>query len=130
MPKILIVDDEAFVRRVMVKTLTKAGFEVVQACNGAQAWEMLCESHPDALVTDIDMPRMTGEQLCNRIEKEIPERKFPILVVTSKTALEHRTWARQIDNLSFIEKPLSLRKLIDRLTRCLGNHPVTQESAS
>ncbi len=120
MSRILIVDDEAIARRLMIKTLVNAGFDVDQAANGKDAWELLRKSHPDALITDIDMPKMTGEELCKKIAEEFPDRTFPIIVVTSKTALEHRTWARQIDNVSFIEKPLSLRKLMAQLKQALN----------
>lgn len=115
MKRILVVDDEAIARRLVCKTLVKEGYEVDQAGNGQEAWDKLCQSTPDGLITDIDMPRMTGEELCRKITEEIPDRTFPIIVVTSKTALEHRTWARLMDNVSFIEKPLSLRKLIEKM---------------
>lgn len=115
MKRILVVDDEAMARRLVCKTLTKEGYEVEQAANGQEAWEKLCVSIPDGVITDIDMPRMTGEELCRKISEEMPDRTFPIIVVTSKTALEHRTWARLMENVSFIEKPLSLRKLIEKM---------------
>lgn len=115
MKRILVVDDEAMARRLVCKTLTREGYEVDQAANGLEAWQKLTEYTPDGVITDIDMPRMTGEELCRRISEQMPDRTFPIIVVTSKTALEHRAWARLMHNVSFIEKPLSLRKLIEKM---------------
>ncbi len=112
----------------MSKTLTREGYDVEQAANGEEAWEAISCTHPDALITDIDMPRMTGEELCRKITVEIPDRSFPIIVVTSKTALEHRVWAREMDNVSFIEKPLSLRKLIEHITKIAADQPVARAS--
>ena len=130
MPRILIVDDEAVVRRVLANTLTRAGFEVEQAPNGAHAWEWLRQHHPDALITDIDMPRMTGAQLCQLIEEHQSDRRYPIFVVTSKTAVEHRSWSREMRNVYFIEKPFSMRKLVDQLKDALARHPNTQAQTS
>lgn len=118
---ILIVDDEAMVRRLLASTLKRAGFTVAEASNGEQAWEWLQTRSPDALITDIDMPRMTGEELCIRITEHDPERSYPIFVVTSKTAIEHRRWSRSMYNVSFIEKPMSMRKLVAQLKSALAN---------
>jgi len=126
---ILIVDDEAMVRRLVSKTLVKEGYEVSQAANGQEAWQMIEQAHPDALITDIDMPRMNGEQLCTKITDEVPGRLFPIVVVTSKTALEHRTWAREMENVTFIEKPLSLKKLIEHVDRLLNSRMLVEEGS-
>ncbi|MFK8030350.1 MAG: response regulator [Gammaproteobacteria bacterium] len=127
MKKILIVDDEAMARRIVSKTLIKAGYEVEQASNGEEAWSSLCKANPDMMITDIDMPRMSGEQLCKKITSEITDRAWPIIVVTSKTALEHRTWAHQMNNVSFLEKPLSLRKLIEKIAPMFESTAVEEE---
>ena len=121
MNRILIVDDEAIARRMLANTLRRAGFDVTQACNGLQAWEVLAQFTPDAMVTDIDMPKMTGEELCHRVSEEMPDRQFPIFVVTSKTALDHRNWSSEMNNVHFVEKPYSMRKLVECLEAELGS---------
>lgn len=115
MKKIFIVDDEPHVLRVLRMSLEREGYEVESFNNGEEALEALRESQPDALVTDIQMPRMDGEQLCHNIQAEMPERNFLIFVLTSRTEIEHREWSRQIDNLQFLEKPVSIRNLIECL---------------
>jgi DNA-binding response OmpR family regulator len=122
--RILLVDDEATVRRILRLALQKAGFEVEVAENGEVALDEIRKSEPDVLITDIEMPRMTGRALCVAVEKEFPERKFPIFVVTSLTEREHRRWASLIPNLEFIEKPVSVRKLIGRLSEFAISGPV------
>ncbi len=118
MKKIVIVDDEPHVLRVLRLSLEREGYEVASYGNGEEALEALRESQPDVLVTDIQMPRMDGEQLCQNIQAELPERNFLIFVLTSRTEIEHREWSRQIDNLQFLEKPVSIRNLIE----CLNEH--------
>ena len=111
MKTILLVDDEPMILRVMRTALEKAGFTVNTAADGIAALEKLSVGHPDILVTDIEMPRMNGRALCEKIQQIIPNREFPIFVSTSLTALEHREWSRKIPNLIFLEKPISIRKL-------------------
>jgi len=67
------------------------------------------------LITDIQMPRMTGQELCHRVREALPERTFPILVMTSRVEREHRQWASALPGIEFLEKPLSPRKLVDIL---------------
>ena len=111
MQKIFIVDDHAPVIRVMRLGLESAGYEVITAANGAECLAKLLEVTPDFLVTDIDMPRMNGRELCEAIEQQFPDRSFPIVVLTSRTELEHRDWTAEMDNLQFMEKPVSIHKL-------------------
>ena len=82
MHRILLVDDEATVRRVMRMALERAGFDVTTAENGEVALTEIRRQEPDVLITDIEMPRMNGRALCAAVEKEFPERQFPIFVVT------------------------------------------------
>ena len=111
MKTILIADDEPHVLRILKLALTKEGYQVETAPNGKVALDKLRISHPDVLITDIQMPQMTGDVLCKQIAAEMPDRRFLIFVCTSRTEIEHREWSRQISNLTFLEKPVSIRKL-------------------
>jgi len=120
MKRILIVDDHAPVIRVLKLGIEEAGYEVDTASNGAECLAKLCQYRPDFLVTDIDMPRMSGKELCLAIEEQFPDRAFPIVVLTSRTEMEHRDWTRAIDNLAFMEKPVSVRRLLSHIGSCLA----------
>ena len=120
MKRVFIVDDHAPVIRVLKLGIEEAGYEVDSATNGSECLVKLCDGLPDFLITDIDMPRMSGKELCLAIEEQFPERTFPIVVLTSRTELEHRDWTRKIDNLSFMEKPVSVRRLVATISRCLN----------
>ncbi len=113
--RVLIVDDEAPVIRILGRALKNAGYEVEECYNGAEAFERIIERQPDVLVTDIEMPRMTGKELCMKIDEELPDRNFPIIVQTSVTAREHREWSSAINDLAFLEKPLSARRLLSAI---------------
>ena len=115
MKKIMLVDDEMHVLRILKMSLQKQGYDIVTYNNGQEALDALESVTPDVLVTDIQMPRMTGEELCNQIQKRYPDRQFLIFVLTSRTEVEHREWSAKIDNLKFLEKPVSMRNLISEL---------------
>ncbi len=123
---ILIVDDEPHVIRVLELSLKRAGFTVSTANNGAKGIEQIRARHPDAVITDIQMPEMDGQQLCAAITAEFPERTFPIFMMTSRTEAEYREWAEQIRDLHFMEKPLSPRRVVDLLHRTLAAHEQSQ----
>ena len=115
MKRILLVDDEPHVIRIMKLALVQAGYEVDEAANGIQALEIIDQAKPDLLITDIDMPRMNGKELCMHIDETLPEREFRIYVLTARAEDEHRAWSGSIRNLEFLEKPVSIRKLVARL---------------
>ena len=115
MKRILIVDDEPHVIRVQKLALERAGYQVDTVQNGQQAWEWLQSEQPDVMIADVQMPRMNGKELCQRIEETMPHRQFLIVVITSRTEVEHREWSRQLKNAIFVEKPASMRRLIGLL---------------
>jgi CheY-like chemotaxis protein len=115
MKKIIIADDEPHVLRVLKLSLEKEGYAVDTCANGKEALARLEQEYPDILITDIQMPKMTGEELCLHIERHMPDRNFLIFVLTSRTEIEHREWSREVHNLLFLEKPVSIRNLVEKL---------------
>jgi len=115
MKRILVVDDEPHILRLLKLALERKQYQVDTALNGELALQKIHEGHPSVLITDIDMPRMSGKDLCQRIDQEILDRKFLIFVLTSGTDIDHRYWTKEFDNLVFLEKPISIRKLLAML---------------
>jgi CheY-like chemotaxis protein len=118
---ILIVDDEAHVIRVLRLMLERSGYLVISASDGNEALAKMAERRPDAMVSDIQMAGMDGRELCRTTRARYPDEKFLILVMTSMTASDERDWVRQLENIEFLEKPLSPRQLVARLA---ANFPV------
>ena len=117
MTRILIVDDEPHMTRVLKLHLERAGYDVTTCPNGLEALKLIRQTPPDAMITDIQMPVMTGKELCQAVHAELPARQFPIFVMTSMTDREHREWVACIDGVEFLEKPLSMRILTQKLDR-------------
>ncbi len=117
---IILAEDQAPTARIMRMALEKGGHVVKVAHNGRDALDEALANPPDVLITDIEMPVMTGQELCMALEDEVPDRAFPIYVCTSVTDMVHREWTKQIDNLYFLEKPVSIKKLLAELQKRLG----------
>jgi CheY-like chemotaxis protein len=126
---ILIVDDEPHVIRIMRLALENTGYQVDEAANGLQALDYLQDNSPDVVITDIDMPRMDGRELCMEIERTIPDRPFRIYVLTARAEDEHRQWSAKLANLDFMEKPVSIRRMLAVLDDYFANSMTTGEQA-
>lgn len=130
MRRILLVDDEPHVIRVIKLALDRKGYEVDVARNGEQALGKLREQAYDVLITDYQMPRMDGQALCQALHDEIAGPKPLTLIITAKTDSELRDWAEQSGDTEYLEKPLSLRRLTARLEDYFGGAPAPEASAS
>ena len=127
MKTVLIVDDEPHVIRIMRLALEKAGYRVDEAANGVQALEYLGKNSPDVMISDIDMPRMNGRELCEEMVRTLPGRTFPVFVLTARAEHEHREWSAAIDNLGFMEKPVSIRRLLSTLDEYFAKQALSGE---
>ena len=108
---ILLVDDEPHILRILRLALEKENYRVLTACDGQAALKVLAEDSPDIVISDIDMPRMNGKELCRQIGNQYPDRDFLIVILTSRAEKDHREWASLIPNLKFLEKPVSINNL-------------------
>ena len=113
--RVLIVDDEPKVLRITRLSLEKAGYEVETAGDGEEALGKLREAPFDVLVTDVNMPRMSGEELCAAVRTESFDPAPIIFVATGRTGQNHRAWADSLENVELLEKPVSLRRLLARI---------------
>ena len=120
MKRLLVVDDEPHVARVLRVSLAKEGWQIDLAHDGHEALAAIASNPPDALITDIQMPGMGGEALCHELHARYPTRPFPILVMTSMTARDQRAWAQALGGIEFLEKPVSPRRIAALLTQMLS----------
>lgn len=113
--RIMIVDDQPHIIRVIKLALKSKSYRVDTALNGAEALEKLRRERYDVLITDLEMPKMNGKELCETLHAELPDPKPFTLIITAKTNPELRSWAAVLPHTEFLEKPLSLRWLERRL---------------
>ncbi len=80
----LVVDDSMLIRHTVCRFLEERGFEVQSATNGLEALEILKSARPDIIVTDMQMPKMTGSQLITALKAEPSTAQIPIVIVAGK----------------------------------------------
>jgi len=112
---ILVVDDDAHVKKILGLTLGRAGYPVQTAANGVEALALIRVEPPAVLITDIEMPKMSGKELCQTILRDYPERGFLIIVMTSVTERDASGWLKDIPSVEFMEKPVSPKRIVERL---------------
>ncbi len=122
--RVLIVDDDANVARVIARVFRKASFEVSVANNGEEALSLLHEGAYDAMISDINMPRMDGRELCRQVwNSDVPTPRC-VFIVTSRTEAEERDWIQDLPGVKLVEKPVPPRSLVrlvkDRLSESVG----------
>jgi two-component system, OmpR family, alkaline phosphatase synthesis response regulator PhoP len=121
MKKILIVDDEPHVSLLLKQFLERTGYSINTALNGEQALERIAEQMPDVLITDVQMPKMNGMELCESVINRFPSQGILIMLMTSRTDREIRVWAEQQGQVVLMEKPLSMRRLAIQLSQHFGS---------
>jgi two-component system chemotaxis sensor kinase CheA len=94
-PRILVVDDSLTTRTLEESVLQAAGYDVLTAVDGSDAWRLLQEHGCDLIVADVEMPRMDGFELCEAVRKSTRWKTLPVVLVTAMETPEHR--ARGLD---------------------------------
>jgi CheY-like chemotaxis protein len=126
-PRVLAVDDEASLRHVIRFTLECAGYSVAIAADGAEAWQMLQTGAFHCVVTDYQMPNMTGEELCRRMRQVDRLRSVPVVLLTGRAFdLDRDALVAEVGIREFLPKPFSPRALVAAVRSLLevGTQPV------
>ena len=128
--KILVVDDEAHIVQVVSLKLRNAGYEVITAVDGEEAFEIARTAMPNLVITDFQMPYMTGLELCRALAEHGPTRDIPVLMLTARGyALDPGDLA--LGNIrNVIAKPFSPRAVLAQVEEILSERPAGSEEAA
>lgn len=110
--RVLIVDDDSSVSRVLARIFERHGYIATTAPDGEWALSLLVEQNFDVLICDIQMPRMDGRQLCERLATLGPEMPPCTLIVTSRSEQEERGWVETFPDVRLVEKPVGPKQLL------------------
>jgi chemotaxis protein histidine kinase CheA/CheY-like chemotaxis protein len=113
---ILVVDDSINVRRFLALTLEKAGFRVEQAKDGEEALAKIVDGlRVNAVVSDVEMPRLDGYGLLSQIRAKPEHSKLPVIMLTSRSGDKHRRLAMNLGATGYFTKPYQERELVNTL---------------
>lgn len=123
--KVLVADDEAHIVQVVAMKLRNNSFDVITADNGLDAYKLCCEEKPDIIITDYQMPGMTGIELVEKIRSTNGLENIPVIVLTARGfAIEHD----QQETLNIAEclsKPFSPKELLSHVENILESSAVS-----
>ena len=128
MPKILIIEDEASIRRVLTKILSEESetYQVEEAEDGAQGFEKIKNTDYDLVLCDIKMPKMDGEELLEAVKKIKPE--IPIVMISGHGDMETAINTMRLGAFDYISKPPDLNRLLNTVRNALDKKQLVVEN--
>lgn len=120
--KVLIVDDSKVMRGIIRKMLGAGSAEVLEACDGKQALELLAEQSVDCIISDWNMPRMKGIDLLRRVRGDAALAATPFIMVTAEAMAANMAEADAAQVSSYLTKPFTSADLWNTLRRVLPDH--------
>ncbi|NOQ13993.1 MAG: response regulator [Methyloprofundus sp.] len=124
---LLVVDDDQDFLLISSKILTQQGFRVTTTNDPEKVLELIANCHPELLLIDVEMPNLSGHELCKRVRSDEKGRELPIIFLTAYNDLENRVAAFRAGADDFINKPLVIEELMARVTVRLAHARLRQE---
>ncbi len=118
---VLIVDDEPMARTLLRLMLVRAGFNVSEAENGADALAKVKKNRPDIVLLDVMMPGMDGFMVCESIRGHEGMADLPIIMLSAKTDLDSINRGLRLGATKYLTKPISPEDLTDHVREALEN---------
>jgi DNA-binding response OmpR family regulator len=125
-PRILLVDDELSVQKLLTYPLRKEGYDVIPALDGREALDRLREDNFDLVVLDVMLPRMDGFDVCRAIRSRST---VPIIMLTAKTEETDKVHGLELGADDYITKPFSVREFRSRVKAVLRRAALSQQEA-
>ena len=116
---VLVVDDDQRNVRLIESILKGSGYRVLKAYNGEEALQVVETEHPDLLVLDVMMPRVSGFELCQQLKGRYETRLLPVIMVTALNALEDKVQALEYGADDFLTKPINKLELLAKVRSVL-----------
>ncbi|MCA9281365.1 MAG: sigma-54-dependent Fis family transcriptional regulator [Phycisphaeraceae bacterium] len=126
MSTVLVVDDKEMLRDSIALTLSRAGFTVIAASDGGAALDLIARRHPDAVVTDLKMPGMTGVELIEKIREMDDD--LPVVLMTAFGTIETAVKAIKLGAFDYITKPFEGDELVVAVKRAIEHAVLKREN--
>jgi len=117
--KILVADDESHILHVVSLKLRNAGFDVITARDGQEAFDLAVQEKPDLLITDYHMPQLSGLELCQRLKQDPKTASLPAIMLTARGYHLEPHDTEESGILRMLSKPFSPRHLLTTVNEVL-----------
>jgi len=126
--KVLVADDELHIIHVVAIKLRNNGYEVITASNGAEAYELACQERPDIVVTDYQMPLMTGIELIEKMRGDDRTRNTPVILLTARSFAITEEMQQSLGVSNCLSKPFSPKELLKTIQDLLYQKELVGQS--
>src|SRR4051794_36757637 len=120
MPTVVIADDSPTLRRIVSSVLTRDGFEVIQAEDGVEAVQTVLRTMPDAVVLDVQMPRVSGYVAARLLKDDWQTADIPIILLTSLDAASDRYWGAHAGADRYLTKDFEAPQLVEAVREVIA----------
>jgi two-component system alkaline phosphatase synthesis response regulator PhoP len=117
--KILVVDDEVHLAKILQFTLERAGYEVVLAYDGEEALELVKRERPALVILDLMLPVLDGYKVCGKLKGDDRTKSIPVIILSARD-LSREPIEEPITANLFIEKPFNSENLLERISDLLA----------
>src|SRR5664279_178076 len=128
MPRVLVVDDDDTVAKVVLGYLNRAGHESAHVGDGRRALEIIAANPPDLVVLDLMLPEIDGLEVCRRLRESHPD--LPVIMLTALGEAEDRIAGLEVGADDYVTKPFSPRELVLRVDSVLRRSAMTQQPSA
>ena len=125
-PTVLIADDDSSFRRVVEYQLKQAGYDVLTAEDGKKALETFSQCRCHAVLTDLDMPELSGSELLKEIKQQSPD--TPVIIITAYGTIDSAVEATKRGASGYITKPITRERLLHLTRKALEEIRLRQEN--
>jgi DNA-binding response OmpR family regulator len=122
--KVLLIEDDQALSRMISRFLETVGFDVLMAFDGQEGLDKTFQEHPDVVLLDLGLPRLPGEEVCRRLRRDSRTSKIPIIMETGKIGDTNRIIGRVIGADSYLTKPFTLEELLEKIRKATDESPV------
>lgn len=117
--RIIIADDEPHIRHVLSLKLEKGGYSVLQAADGQEALELCLAERPDLLITDYQMPGLSGLELCQQLRARPATRQLPVIMLTARGFDLDEAQTQELAITAIMSKPFSPAEVLQKASDIL-----------
>ena len=118
--KVLVVDDEPSIAKILRKQLEVAGFDVAVAVDGEDGLAKVREWKPELLLLDVMLPKINGHEVCKTLKADPELKSLPIIILTAKAQRQDQDLAQPQGADAFLTKPFQLSELLAKVKVLLG----------
>jgi DNA-binding response OmpR family regulator len=120
MKKILIADDEAYIRELLITTLEVGNYNILTAKDGQEAVKSACDEKPDLMILDIGMPKLDGFEVCKQLKSDPETESIIIIMLTALGQEAEKAKGFEMGADDYFVKPFSPMALLDKIKEVFG----------